>query len=251
MNRGKYFSSIGFKIVFILSCLIFISQVYSFSSASIYNEAKVSFLSSENSLIAMPEEIILEAGYNLENLFADEGQDIPDYTMEIIDSNFIIKNNTEYIITLDCYINPPNYGVFIENNQNIKTVFPGESYKVDFLLDNNIFIGKNRYTALIYANWDNGSAKLEKDFVINVEPYPEVFIDTSNIKEIVDDEGISNPQELIFEKPQSEYDNDSAVSNGNDTGTSEKQSSEIIDSHSQEGSGQIIENESLNKPDEK
>lgn len=200
--RTPAFNKAAYKIAMVLIAAGFLSQVQSYSSATVHNDSNVSFVSSETSLIAMPRDIKVLLAYSPDML--DPGQQLPDILpLEVIYSNFIITNNTENIVTLDILIKSVTNGIEIDNSDN-PAIFPGESYHVKFNVTPEYPAGEMEYTALIHAVWENGRAEIEKEFKIDVQIPQDLVIqipETVLIPGAVGG-GSSGGGGLVFEKPE-------------------------------------------------
>lgn len=202
--RTPAFNKAAYKVAMVLISTCFLSQVQSYSSATVHNDSNVSFVSSETSLIAMPKDIKVLLAYSRDTGLLDPEQQLPDILpLEVIYSNFIITNNTENIVTLDILIKSVTSGLEVDNSDN-PAIFPGESYHVKFNVKPEYPAGEMVYTALIHADWENGRAEIEKKFKIDVQIPQELVIPNSETVLIpgAAGGGSSGREGLVFEKPE-------------------------------------------------
>lgn len=193
-----------YNIAVIIVTALLLTQVQSYSSATVHNDGKVSFVSSETSLIAMPEEIKVQIGYSPDTMaFGLAPEELGLLPMEVISSNFIITNNTDDIVTIKSFIEPVTQGIMIDNSKN-PAIFPGESYELEFIITSELPGGEMEYKALIYAEWENGKAEIEKDFTVEAQILEEISIIPEAIvpQEAVQGAGSSGGSGLNFEKPE-------------------------------------------------
>jgi len=196
--------------------------------AAVNNSMAITISSSEDALIAMPEETELDITKEIKTVktLIDKEPDIVLNTdvLESSEAGLLLAKESSYEVQIETFTNI-NYNngndFYIRNNMNdtididiylsdrsinvkpkaIKNLNPGECQEVKLYVSDNIDSKECEMT--IYATWGTGSAEIYKTINVNVE--------TINIEEIID---LRKPREILI--PAAPVDNEENIASFED-----------------------------------
>lgn len=216
-------------------------QVSSYTMAKLDNTANVKISSSNEALIAMPEEIRLNIDKQviISRTKTDgmEGESVNETSSEVCSlkaHNFNITNNMKEEIKVYIKLGKTsqNSGITIPNNSKIGFLIPSsESLNVPMeVINNNVISGT--IEASIFATWSEGSAEISKDIIIEVDCNTEVRVvdkRSKNVEKNEEKQGEKPKEEEQNKNNNNKQNNNSSNNLRNDNTTKIEEKNESID----------------------